>query len=372
MEFEFSEDQSAIVNLAQSVFTGHCTDARIRQVYESGDVFDPELWQSLAETGLLSAILPEKAGGSGLGMIEFGLLLEAQGTAVAPVPLWRHQLAALAIGSFGSEILQQTFMSGLADGTIFASIWTDAGEMPSVRAVASSGGWVLDGLAECVVVDRRTELLLMPALRDDGRYSLFAVPLKQSGVAVASGLGTNNETLADIQFTTVQLEATALLNCPDPYEWLEVRSCLAITALQLGVTAEALRRGAEYVGNRQQFGRPIGSFQGVAIRMSEAYIQLELLRTAQWQLAWQIDRGLPAMQAARLAKFQASEAGHIIGHTVQHYHGGTGADLTYPIHRYFLWCTALDLAGGGAEQQLQAIVRSGLPETVGFETCLGN
>jgi alkylation response protein AidB-like acyl-CoA dehydrogenase len=372
MEFEFDEDQSALVNLAQSVFTGHCTDARIRHVYESGDVFDQELWQSLAETGLLAAVLPEKAGGSGLGMIEFGMLLEAQGTAVAPVPLWRHQLAAMAITSFGTETLQQAFMSGLADGTIFASTWTDAGETPSVRAVASADGWVLDGLAECVAVDRRTELLLMPAQRDDGHYALFAVPLNQSGVVVARGLGTNHETLADIQFTAVQLETAALLSCPDPYEWLEVRSCLAITALQLGVTAEGLRRGADYVGSRQQFGRPIGSFQGVAIRMAEAYIQLELLRTAQWQLAWQIDQGLPAMQAARLAKFQASEAGHIIGHTVQHYHGGTGADLTYPIHRYFLWCTALDLAGGGAEQQLQALGKSGLPETVGFETCLEN
>lgn len=372
MEFEFSEDQCAIANLAQSVFTGHCTDARIRQVYESGDAFDPDLWQSLAETGMLAAVLPVTAGGSGLGMIEFGLLLEAQGAAVAPVPLWRHQLAALAIASFGTETLHHACMSGLADGTIFASTWTDAGEAPSVRAVASADGWVLNGLAECVVVDHRTELLVIPATRDDGSYALFAVPVQQSGVGVATGLGTNHEHLADIQFTAVQLEAAALLSCPEPYEWLEVRSCLAITALQLGVTAEALRRGADYVGARQQFGRPIGSFQGVAIRMAEAYIQLELLRTAQWQLAWQIDHGLPAMHAARLAKFQASEAGHIIGHTVQHYHGGTGADLTYPIHRYFLWSTALDLAGGGAEQQLQALGRSGLPETVGFETCLGN
>lgn len=372
MEFDFSEDQRALVNLAQSVFTGHCTDARIRQVYESGDVFDPMLWQSLAETGLLSAVLPVYAGGSGLGMIEFGLLLEAQGTAIAPVPLWRHQLAALAITSFGTETIQQAYQSGLLDGTILASTWTDSGETPSVKAISSADGWVLDGLAECVAVDHRTELLLMPAQRDDGQYALFVVPLKQSGIVVTSGLGTNYETLSDIRFTAVQLEAAALLSCSEPYEWLEVRSSLAITALQLGVAAEALRRAADYVGSRQQFGRPIGSFQGVAIRMAESYIQLELLRTAQWQLAWQIDRGLPAIQAARLAKFQTSEAGHIIGHTVQHYHGGIGADLTYPIHRYFLWCTALDLAGGGAEQQLQALGRSGLPETVGFETCLRN
>jgi alkylation response protein AidB-like acyl-CoA dehydrogenase len=370
MEFEFNEDQHALANLAQTVFTGHCSDARIRQVYESGDAFDPELWKSLAETGLLSAILPTKAGGSGLGMIEFGLLLEAQGAAVAPVPLWRHQLAALAILNFGTEALKQATMSGLVDGTMFASVWTDAGETPSLQAVASGDGWVLDGLAECVVIDDRTELLLLPVRRDDGSYALVAAPVDLPGVAIATGLGTNYEPLVDIQFTGVKLEAAALLSCAEAYEWLEVRSCLAVAALQLGITAEALRRGAEYLGTREQFGRPIGSFQGVAIRMAEAYIQLELLRTAQWQLAWQIDQELPAMHAAHLAKFQASEAGHIIGHTVQHYHGGIGADLTYPIHRYFLWCTALDLSGGGAEKQLQALGSYGLPETVGFETCL--
>lgn len=372
MDFEFSEDQRAIADLAQSVFTGHCTDARIKEIYESDDVFDAKLWKSLAETGLLSAVLPEAIGGSGLGMIEFALLLEAQGATVAPVPLWRHQLAALAIASFGTDRLVQSYVPKLTDGTIFATIWTDAGETPSVRADVSGDGWILNGLAECVAIDHRTELLVTPAITDDGRYSLFTVPLQQSGVVITSGFGTNYEPLADVEFTAVKLEAAALLDCPDPYDWLEIRSSLAIAALQLGVTAEALRRGAEYVGNRHQFGRPIGSFQGVAIRMAEAYIQLELLRTAQWQLAWKIDQGLPALQAARLAKFQASEAGHIIGHTVQHYHGGIGADLTYPIHRYFLWCTALDLAGGGAEQQLHAIARSGLPETVGFETCVGN
>lgn len=372
MDFDFSDDQRAIAELAQAVFTGHCSDARIKQVYESGDPFDTTLWSSLAETGLLSAVLPEAVGGSGLGMIEFGLLLEAQAASVAPVPLWRHQLAALAIACFGNDALVSRFMTGLADGTCVASVWTDAGPVSPVTAAQTESGWVLNGVAQCVGIDARTQLLVMPAVCDDGENALFAIPLTQPGVTLAAGMGTNYEPIADIAFANVSLDASALLHCSKPDEWLEVRCALAISALQLGASAEALRRGAEFVGSRHQFGRPIGSFQAVAIRMAECYIQLELLRTAQWQLAWQIDTGLPAMQVARIAKFQASEAGHFIGHTVQHYHGGIGADLTYPIHRYFLWCTALDLAGGGAEAQLHAISSSGLPETVGLEACLGN
>jgi 3-oxocholest-4-en-26-oyl-CoA dehydrogenase beta subunit len=95
-------------------------------------------------------------------------------------------------------------------------------------------------------------------------------------------------------------------------------------------------------------------------------IELELLRTAQWQLGWRLDNGLSAAAAACVAKYQTSEAGHIIGHTAQHYHGGVGADLTYPVHRFFLWATALDLANGGAEEHL-ACLGTTLPERVGFE-----
>jgi len=370
MDFAFSDEQRAIADLARSVFADHGSDERIRQVYESGHIFDPELWQSLAGTGLMAAILPEGVGGSGLGMMELGLILEAQGEALGPVPLWRHEIASSAIACFGSAKVQDEYLTELAEGKLVASICTDASATELLRVTWVNESWILEGLARCVAVDERTQLLVLPARDNDDRTHLFAVPMQQDGIDSVTGHYTNHEPLTDVNFSGVRLKAHARLDCEAPHDWLELRSALAISALQLGVTGEALRRAAEYTTEREQFDRSIGSFQGVAIRMADAYIQLELLRTAQWQLAWQIDRGLPALTAARLAKFQASEAGHIIGHTMQHYHGGVGADLTYPIHRYFLWSTALDIATGGAEQQLHAMACSGLPATVGFEQCL--
>jgi alkylation response protein AidB-like acyl-CoA dehydrogenase len=181
---------------------------------------------------------------------------------------------------------------------------------------------------------------------------LALLPLDAAGIARTDGIATHGEAVADLVLEGVALPRDHVLESAEATAWLDLHVSLCVAALQLGVTAEALRRTAAYVGERHQFGRPIGSFQAVATRMADAYAEVELLRGAVWRLAWLLDAGRPADAAARIAKWQAAQAGHIVGHTAQHYHGGIGADLTYPIHRFFLWARALELTGGGAEVQL--------------------
>jgi alkylation response protein AidB-like acyl-CoA dehydrogenase len=369
MEFGFNEQQQAIAEMAESVFRDHGDDDRIARIYESDDRFDGDLWQSLAQTGLLGAMVPEDDGGSGLGMLEFGIILELQGATLGVVPYWRHSLAALAIASFGTAALKARHLPALIDGSAFASIWTEAGDDPAIVALPLGNGWKLDGIAHTASLDRRTNLLIVPAKMPGGEIRLFVVPTDDPAIVPTWGTTTTYESVADLEFNSVEMSGDALLSCNEPSEWLETRCSLAISGLQVGVVSEALKRASSYVSERRQFGRTIGSFQAVAMRMAEAYIQLELLRTAQWQLCWRLDQGLPAATAAHVAKFQASEAGHIIGHTAQHYHGGTGADVTYPVHRFLLWSTALDIAGGGAQSHLEALGAS-LPDHVGFEQCV--
>lgn len=375
MDFGLSEQQQAIADLAQQVFRDHGDDQRIRRIFESGDVFDEELWRSLAETGLLAAIIPEADGGTGLGMSEFGSILEAQGSRLGAVPYWRHALAGLAVAQFGSDALKRQLMAGLVDGSRIASLWTGAGTNREVAATQQGNGWVLNGTADAVIADHRTSLLLVRATLPEGGSGCFAVPFDDPAIgkdAIGTDWGTTTsyENAADVHFNGFELNDDARLDCTDAGQWLALRSAQAISALQLGVVSQALTRAAAYVGERNQFGRAIGSFQAVAMRMADASIQLELLRTAQWQLGWRLDNGLPAENAALVAKYQASEAGHIIGHTAQHYHGGVGADVTYPVHRFFLWATALDLAEGGAEAQLERLGAS-LPDRFGNEECVG-
>lgn len=366
MEFEFSEDHRAVAALAETIFRDHGGDEHIGRIYAEEEPFDDSLWKSLAEAGFLAATLPVESGGSGLGMLDFGLLLEHQGATIAAAPLWRHSLAALAIASFGDEALKQQLLPALCDGSAIASMSTEPDSWTSVSAIPSGDGWALTGTAGTVTMNRRTETLILPAMLPGKGIGMFVVPPKDPAIKTAWGVATNFETVADLTFDNFELTGDSLLDCEDPVGWLTPRAALAVAALQLGVTSEALTRTAAYVGEREQFGRAIGTFQAVAMRMADAYMQLELLRTAQWQLAWRLDEGLPAQAAARVAKFQAGEAGHVIGHAAQHYHGGVGADTSYPIHRFFLWSKALDLAGGGSEWQIDALAQN-LPDHIGSD-----
>ena len=363
MEFAPSEDQKAAADLAERLFAEHGSDERIRSLYESGDVFDAGLWEQLAQTGLLAMALPSAYGGSGFGMTELGLVLEQQGRFLGAAPLWRHALAASAIAEFGSDRLRGELLPGLVEGSRVASVATETGAIGALDAEAGENGWVLRGAAEAVALGPHVDVVVIPA-RTNAGMRLFAVPPRSNGIGLVEGIATNHERVANMEFDRVPLPPDAALAMQADPAWLQARVALCVAALQLGVLDEALRRASVYVGERHQFGRPIGSFQAVAVRMAEAYVQVELLRSAQWQLAWLLDAGRPAAAAALVAKFRASEAGHIVGHTVQHYHGGTGADLTYPIHRFFLWSRALELTGGGSEQALAALGED-LPATIG-------
>jgi alkylation response protein AidB-like acyl-CoA dehydrogenase len=134
--------------------------------------------------------------------------------------------------------------------------------------------------------------------------------------------------------------------------WMLERARVGLCAIQLGVTEEAIRRAAAYLNERHQFGRPLSSFQGTMLRAADAYIDSEAIRVTLWLAAWQIDTGRPAADAVATAKWWASEAGQRVVHATQHLHGGMGADIEYPIHRYFLWGKQIELMLEGPSAQL--------------------
>jgi alkylation response protein AidB-like acyl-CoA dehydrogenase len=133
---------------------------------------------------------------------------------------------------------------------------------------------------------------------------------------------------------------------------LYARALVGLCAIQLGVTERALRMAAAYTTEREQFGRPIGSFQAVQQRMADAFIDVEAIRWTMWQAAWRLGNGQNALREARIAKFWASEAGARVAATAQQVHGGIGIDTTYPLFRYFLWAKHNELSLGSASAQL--------------------
>jgi alkylation response protein AidB-like acyl-CoA dehydrogenase len=137
-----------------------------------------------------------------------------------------------------------------------------------------------------------------------------------------------------------------------PLTWALERAAVGLAALQLGVAERALRITAGYTSTRKQFDRPIATFQAVAQRAADAYIDVEAIRLTTWKAAYRLDAGLPAAEAVAIAKVWAAEAGHRVAYAAQHLHGGIGFDTDYPLHRYYLWSKQIELTLGPASVHL--------------------
>jgi alkylation response protein AidB-like acyl-CoA dehydrogenase len=369
MNFDLSEEQRAIADMASSVFADYCNDDQIRAFWDSGKDYDDGLWRQLAETGLLGLTVPEADGGTGLGMVELMLALEQQGRYVAAVPLWRQALAATCLAQFAADALKSAWLEQLVTGTALASLSLDglsASRGLDLRATPTANGWQLAGRAVAVPLAASAQLVLLPAATNDG-VRLFVVDPAASGIAKIPGMLTHAEPAADLVFNNVALNSDALLPAA-ALPWLEQRALACLAALQLGVAAEDLRRTVEYTSQRIQFDRPIASFQVIGARSADCYIDIEALRSTLWQLCWRLDNNLEAEGAARVAKFWACECGHRVSHASSHMHGGMGSDVSYPIHRFLYWSRALELSLGGSTADLQALGDwLARPETVGVE-----
>jgi alkylation response protein AidB-like acyl-CoA dehydrogenase len=152
--------------------------------------------------------------------------------------------------------------------------------------------------------------------------------------------------------------------------WLGRRTTALLCATALGVAEAALALTATHVSERRQFGSPIGTFQAVAQRSADAYVDTEAIRLTTWRAAWALDAGLPAGEvdeALDVAAFWAAEGGHRVVTAAQHLHGGVGFDTDYPVHRYFRWAKVLELLLGGAPgslARLGASLAAGPPAAV--------
>ena len=360
MDFTFTEDQETIAKLARDLFERRATPDRLTEL-ESGQIrYDAALWQELAAADLLGTALPESLGGNGGGFVELGVLLAEVGSSVAPAPAYATLvLGADPIARFGSPEQQQRFLPGVIAGSrILTAGLAEPGRSdpltPATTARRDGPNWRLDGIKELVPAAQIADTVLIPAVTDDGDVGLFLLATDADSVDVRPVTTTNREPHADVFLDGATVSAEDQLGNPgsDPIGSLYTRALVGLCAIQLGVADRALRIAADYTSGREQFGRPIGSFQAVQQRLADAFIDVEAIRWTTWHAAWLIAEGRPASRAARIAKFWAAEAGARIAAATQQVHGGIGIDITYPLHRYFLWAKHNELTLGSATQQL--------------------
>ncbi len=344
MDFTLGEELEAVRDLARQVFTDRATQARIKAAEASERGFDESPWAELGETGLLGIALPEDVGGAGLGADGLAVLLEEQGRTVAPVPIWPSVAAALTLASHGSAA-QQEILPSVLDGSARLTVALEEfgpsdPASPRCTAVQDGDGWLLTGAKAVVPTPFGTSHVLVSASSPDGP-GLFLVE-------TSAGSWERVETTSRDVAGHLTLDGASAQASTPPLDAVLQTVRVSLAAVQVGVADGALRMAADYLAGREQFGRPLATFQAAQHQLADCYIEIDAPRVCLWHAVSLIDAGEDAETAVLVAKWWSDEGGLNVVHRVQHLHGGIGVDIDYPVHRHFLWGKLSGTLGGAS------------------------
>jgi len=381
MDFNYSEEQEAVRQLAGQIFGDRVTHDRLKQVEAAAGQegpFDRELWRELANAGLLGIHLDEEVGGSGLDFVAACLVIEAAGRTAAYVPVVETMVyGAVPIARFGTQAQRKAWLTGVAAGeTVLTAALAElqgeiilpGGTEPATTATATAdGSWTITGTKACVPAALVADALLVPALckQSDGATTgvgVFIVDAGAPGLTMTRQDTTSGRPEAIVELSGVaapgdrrlggdQADGAALIGL------LTECATTALCVLEAGVCAAALELTAEYTKTREQFEKPIATFQAVGQRAADAYVDTEAIRLTAWQAASRLSAGLPAAPEIAVAKYWAAEGGQRVVHAASHLHGGIGVDRDYPLHRFFLLTEQIELTLGGASESLRRLGR---------------
>ncbi|TPG96060.1 acyl-CoA dehydrogenase [Pseudomonas caspiana] len=361
MEFAFSDEQEMIRASAEGFLADVSDSAAVRAAMVSERGFDEALWQRLCREMYWPAIhIPEAYGGLGLGFVELSILLEQMGRRLLCSPFFATAcMATPALLLAANEQQKQRWLPWIADGSLTATLafssangW--AAKDVQATVVTEGEGFVLDGTLNHVLDGHSAELLIIaarvPGSTGEAGISLFAVDADRAGIE-RQMLPTMDQTRrqARVQLKGLYLSADCLLGefgagWPHLERVLQL-ACIGLAAEQTGGAQQVLDLSVAYMQERQQFGRPIASFQALKHRAADMMLQVECARSASYYAACvaqevldpegdpQVAAELPL--AAALAKAHCSETYfHCASESIQ-LHGGVGFTWEYDPHLYF-------------------------------------
>ena len=367
MDFTFTEEQQAAAEAARGVFAPVAPDTVPSPSLVAGTVaddFDRALWAKLAEADLLSLLLDPEHGGAGLDAIALCLVLRESAKVLARVPLLESVAAVAAVQAYGGEELKSALLARAGRGEVVLTVAANgrSGHDPAELAVTArqdGDAWILDGVQTAVPWAHTADFLVVPARTATDRTLLAVIPRTHPGTGLGEQISTAGERLGELRLESARIAAHDVIDADGAWDWLRSLLTCGTCALALGLGERVLAMTSEYTGKREQFGFPVATFQAVAVQAADRFIDLRAMEVTLWQAAWRVASGapgvLPASGDLAVAKIWASEGVRRVVQTAQHLHGGFGADVEYPLHRYHAWAKHLELQLGPAAAHEEAL-----------------
>ncbi len=344
MDFGLTEEQLQLKDSARSFLSGECSTTIVRKIMASDDGYPRDLYAQIAQLGWNGLIVPEQFGGAGLGMLDMAMLLEEAGYAAMPGPfLFSSVLAASALINCRSDALKSKWLPAIAQGKAVgtvaivesaasvdpADIWTLASK--------EGEGWLLNGSKMLVPYANVADLIVVAARTGTGDHELRLFLIETGDAGVKSRLLKGLDLTRRVSTLEMNCATATMLDDSNASfaHLLDVAS-VALAADSLGGTERSLEMAVDYSKLREQFGKPIGSFQALKHAAAEIVADLEPARSLLWYAAYALDCGdaqssrLAAMAKARLCEVysRASDRAVLM-------HGGIGFTWEHDMHLWF-------------------------------------
>ncbi len=363
MDFEFSPEQEQLRASVRRFLDDRAPLTWVREHYDDPRGTTDDVWQGLADLGVLGLLVPEQLGGAGMGMVDAAVVLEELGRAVHPGPF-----ASSAIGATGVLVDLDVDAAGelltdLAEGRATATLallepgrrtsWSD----PTTTARREGDGWALDGTKVHVPDGVAATTLLVSARDDTGGLGVFALDASATGVGVEPNPtidGSRKE--ATITFAAARARRIGG-DASDALATSADRTAIAAVVEGVGTAGRALEITVAYAIERRQFDAPIGSFQAVQHLCADMLRSVELARAAGYYACWAADDASPEERhrAATIALAFAADDLYAVGASAIQVHGGIGYTWEHDVHLFYKRLLTLQQTGGGSVEALEEL-----------------
>jgi alkylation response protein AidB-like acyl-CoA dehydrogenase len=380
MELGFTEEQNILRTMVKSLCTDHCDSSVVRGMEHDPKGIDANLWEQMSETGILSAMIPENLGGLGLSMLDGVAIYKELGRAIAPGPYFVSAImGANAIAKGGSEKHKTELLPEIASGSLIVTpAWLEPDNSfeakgVQIRAEVSDDGFVLNGVKRHVQYALDSTLLVLARTGDDDEaVDLFFVDSNAPGVVLEQQNSMAYDTQYKVTFINVELTAADRLG-ESGSGWETWQSCMLegiilLSAWAVGGAEKALEMTVQYSKEREQFDKPIGSFQSLSHYMSDAATLAAGADMIVLEAAWALDEGKSIARLAPMASLFSGKAFRDITATCQQIYGGYGFTMEYDIQLYFRRAKQLQINWWDSrhlEELIATDVLDGVGETIG-------
>jgi alkylation response protein AidB-like acyl-CoA dehydrogenase len=373
MDLGLSEDQEMLRAMAREFIEAEAPRTFVRDMEEDEQGITTDLWQKIAQVGWLGLIIPEEYGGTGQNLVDLGILMEEVGHGVLPGPFFNTALVTVGIMDAGSAEQKSEYLPKIANGDVIAAhailepySRLDAGGI-NLTATKNGSDYTLNGSKLFVENAHISDLLLVPVRTKTGGnaedgITLLLVDAKSAGITVdkLKTIATDNQ--CEVTFKDVKVPASNVLGKEND-GWSTLRLLLqkgaALRCMQMvGALQEVLDMTVEYVKNRVQFGRPIGSFQAIQHYCANMATDVDGSRFITYQGLWRLGEDLGSDLEVSAAKAWVSDSAQRVAATAHQCHGAIGFTQEHDLQLFTRRLKAWEVSFGDGDYHRERVAQA--------------